>query len=114
VHNAVTMSSHSQVSIPYSFIQLYVEPGRVKASLTMADLMQRYELCEDLALSLTEHARNVVVELRVTEDDVLHRVFRGLRAEASGLQGEEPQWVTTRLAELLGWATPGETAFSRT
>ena len=55
---------------------------------------------------LSGHAREKLVELGVTETDVLQRVHRGLLAEGSALSAEEAGWVTCWLAELLDWPLP--------
>ena len=98
-----------QITIPPSFIALFVEPGRVKPSASRAHITQRYDFCEDLATMLTDRATDLKWELQVTEDDVLERIRRGLLVEESGLDSKEACWVMTRLAELLGWrsALPG-------
>lgn len=46
----------------------------------------RYELCEDMAQMLTEHARMKMFELGVTEEDVLARMGQGLLG--SGIGGD--------------------------
>jgi hypothetical protein len=57
------MSDESQIEIPQSFVALYVEPGRLKPSATREVLAARYELCEDMANMLTEHAKSTIFEL---------------------------------------------------
>jgi len=96
-------SEDSQVFVPESFIALYRVPGRLKLSAPKADIAQRHEFCDDLAQMLTEQAQTKLWELGVTEADVLERMLRGLRTEGSVVNNEEAVWVTTRLAELLGW-----------
>jgi hypothetical protein len=98
------MNDASQLEIPASFVALYVAPGRTKPSATRDVIAARYEFCEDLATLLTEQAGDIKWQLQVTEDDVLERIDRGLRADGAGLEGAEATWVVTRLAELLGWA----------
>ncbi len=97
------MTPESQFEIPPSFIALYLEPGRLKPHATREVIASRYEFCEDLAVMLTEHAAGVKGDLKVTEEDVLVRIHRGLLAEASGVNPKEAEWVVTRLAELLNW-----------
>ena len=98
------MSDESQVVVPPSFIALFVEPGRIKPNASREEIAVRYEFCEDLATMLTDHAATKLWELGVTEGDVLERIHRGLVAGDSGVTPAEAGWVTTRLAELLGWA----------
>ncbi|WP_031404413.1 hypothetical protein [Thiomonas sp. FB-Cd] len=97
------MPPESQFEIPPSFIALYLEPGRTKPHATRDVIAARYEFCEDLATMLTEHAADVKGDLKVTEEDVLVRIHRGLLAEDSGVNPKEAMWVVTRLAELLNW-----------
>ena len=93
----------SQFVIPASFIDLYAAPGRPKPSAPREEIAARYELCEDLASSLTDHARSIFWDHGAAEPDVLERVHRGLAGSESGVTPAEAQWVTRRLAELLDW-----------
>lgn len=52
---------------------------------------------------LTEHARIMLLDLGVTEGDVLERCHRGLVDEHSAFSAVEAGWVVLRLAELLEW-----------
>ena len=97
------MTDESQITIPPSFIALYLEPGRTKPNAPRDVITQRYEFCEDLATMLTERAGEIKFDLGVTEDDVLQRIHRGLVADDSGVDPAEARWVVTRLAELLAW-----------
>lgn len=99
------MTDEYQISIPPSFLALYLEPGRTKPNATRETITERYELCEDLATVLTETACDLKAELQVLEVDVLERIHQGLLAEESGTDAKEARWVVTRLAELLGWPT---------
>jgi hypothetical protein len=96
-------SEDSQIVVPESFIALYRQPGRLKLSAPRSEIAQRHEFCDDLAQMLTDQAQTKLWELGVTEADVLQRMLLGLRAEGSVLNDDEAVWVTTRLAELLGW-----------
>ena len=97
------MSEDSQIVVPESFIALYREPGRLKLSAPRAEIAERHEFCDDLAQMLTDQAQTKLWELGVTEADVLERILRGLRVQDSVVNDKEAVWVTTRLAELLGW-----------
>ena len=99
------MSDDNQTVIPGSFIQLFVLPGG-KPREPRDVIAARYELCEDMALMLTEHAKAKLWELGVTEGDVLERVHRGLLADSSAFAEDEAGWVICRLAELLDWPMP--------
>ncbi|MEO7335519.1 MAG: ATPase with chaperone activity [Caldimonas sp.] len=97
------MDDLNQFDIPDSFVALYMTPGRLKPTAARATIAERYELCEDLASHLFEHARAQHHDLGIAEDEVLRRCHLGLRAESSGLDEREAGWVIRRLAELEGW-----------
>ena len=100
------MSDDNQSAVPRSFIALFLTPGGYKMREPRSVVAARYELCEDMAQMLTEHARTKLFDLGVTEDDVLERMHRGLLADGSGLAADEAGWVICRLAELLDWPMP--------
>jgi len=93
----------NQSDIPPSFVALFVPPGRIKPTEPREVVAARYELCEDMANMLTEHARNMQFSLGVTEADVLQRCHRGLTADGAVFSAPEAGWVIHRLAELLDW-----------
>jgi len=106
------MCDEYQIEIPPSFCALYTD-ARQRLTEPLRVVRVRYEVCEDLANHLIEHARTVLFQLGVTEDDVLDRCLRGLQAPESGVSPSEAQWVVHRLAELLGWPflqSPGPAA----
>lgn len=105
-HTAPAMSDESQIVVPPSFAELFVEPGRVKPTASREHILKRYEFCEDLATMLMDHASAKKWELGVTEADVIVRIHRGLLAGEAGLGAREAEWVTRRLAELLEWECP--------
>ncbi len=100
------MDETSQITVPPSFVALFMQPGRLKPGEPRETIARRYELCEDLATWLTDAAKDKLWELGIAEADVLERIHRGLLEGASGLSVAEAEWVTRRLAELLGWACP--------
>jgi hypothetical protein len=100
------MSEDNQILVPVSFVALFIAPGAYKPRETRQHISARYELCEDMAQMLTEHAQRKRFELGVSEDVVLQRIHRGLRVQASGVDEHEAGWVTRRLAELLDWPMP--------
>jgi len=100
------MSDDNQTIIPRSFIELFLAPGALKPREPRAVVAARYDLCEDLAQMLTEHARTKLFELGIAEQDVLERLHRGLLTEDSVVTPDEARWVTRRLAELLDWPAP--------
>lgn len=99
------MADDYQIEIPPSFIALYSD-ARQRLTVPLRDLRERYELCEDMAQHLTQHCRNVHVEIGVDEQDVLARCHRGLLEPEPTVDGKEADWVVTRLAELLDWPYP--------
>lgn len=101
----------SQIQPPPSFLALYTDPRRQRLNLPLAEVRARYELCEDLAQALTEHARALSQGGTVSDDEVLQRCHSGLATPESGLSPPEAEWVVRRLAELLDWSQPG--AFGR-
>jgi hypothetical protein len=97
------MSDDNQLYLPESFSALYVPPGKIKPTIGLSEMAQRYELCEDLANLLTEKAANMQFTLGITEDLVLSQCELGLLAEPSVVSPLEARWVVCRLAELLNW-----------
>lgn len=100
----------NQSLLPPSFVALHTSPGRLRPDLSWPALLERHELCEDMAQMLTEHASQVLVRLGITEGDVLQRVLAGLLADEGRLSDGEARWVVCRLAELLQWPVPASVA----
>jgi hypothetical protein len=98
------MYEEFQIEIPQSFMALFVDPGRQKPNASRDVVAARYELCEDMASMLTETAKNMFLDLRITEDDVLIQCYRGLTGERAVVTAPEAVWVTHRMAELLEWS----------
>lgn len=96
------MSIDNQIEIPPSFIALYLTPGRERPNAPHEVILARYELCEDMACMLTEHAQKLAFDEDM-EQKVLLQCHQGLLADPSNLTGNESVWVMHRLAELLGW-----------
>ena len=97
------MSDDNQIYLPESFSALYVPLGKIKPNIGHREMVQRYELCEDLANLLTEKAANMQFTLGITEELVLTQCELGLLAEPSVVSPSEARWVVCRLAELLNW-----------
>ena len=97
------MYDHNQSEFPRSFIELFVPPGKDRPSERQEVISARYDLCEDMAQMLTEHASAKLFELGVTEQDVLERMHLGLLRDPSAVTGPEAHWIVCRLAELLEW-----------
>ena len=101
------MPNMNQIEIPQSFMALFVAAGRLKPSASLELVAGRYELCEDMACMLAEHAQTMLSSSSLTEEDVLLRCREGLMADASAFTNQEADWVIRRLAEMLAW-TPAE------
>jgi len=97
------MSEDNQIDMPESFTALYVLPGKIKPRIGQHEMVERYELCEDLANLLTEKAANMQFTLGITEELVLQQCELGLLAEPAVVSPAEARWVVCRLAELLNW-----------
>lgn len=95
-----------QTDIPGSFIELFLLPGGTRPSAPRATIAARYELCEDMAQMLTEHAQATRFDLGIGEDDVLMQLRRGLQVEGSVVNQAEALWIVRRVAELLDWPVP--------
>lgn len=96
------MSDESQIDVPASFVALYSDrSGRFTGDA--AHLRMRYDVCEDLAQHLVEHALHIHRDRGLLPSEVIVRCHRGLLAASGQLQNEEAHWVAHRLAELLDW-----------
>jgi hypothetical protein len=104
------MSDDYQIEIPQSFIAVYTNTRR-RLTVPLAELRQRYELCEDLAQQLIEPGRHIHCDLGLSEDEVINQLHGGLSSPDSGVSGDEAVWVIKRLAELLDWTRPGDERF---
>jgi hypothetical protein len=106
------MDHDHQIFIPDSFIALHATPGG-RPTLARAELVARYELCEDMANALVEHCQAIHFRDGVDEAEVLRRCHRGLLVEPAVVTPAQAHWVVTRTAELLGWPLQFEDAESR-
>lgn len=96
------MSDEYQIEVPPSFIALYTDSRR-RLTVPVHELRQRYELCEDLAQQLADHARTTHFAHGISQDEVLRRMHRGLTSPEPQVEAAEAGWVVRRLAELLEW-----------
>jgi len=96
------MSDDYQIDIPPSFFALFTD-ARQRLNEPVAVVRARYEVCEDLANHLVQHAQ-VLHHVEVpSEGEILRRIQAGLDTPGSGVSAAEAEWITRRLAELLGW-----------
>jgi hypothetical protein len=100
------MDDTNQIEPPPSFVALYMSKDGSRLTQSPAFVVGRYELCEDLAHSLTERAATLLVHSD-NERDVLERVREGLSGTDSPMTQGEAQWVIARLAELMAWGMDG-------
>lgn len=99
------MSEGNQLTVAPSFAALYADrSGRLRTPL--ADVLARYELCEDLASHLVEQAQILYHREAPSEAGVLLGMLAALRADDTLLSAIEAGWVVQRLAELLEWRCP--------
>lgn len=96
----------NQTVLPPSFVALYVPEGRIKPTEPWPLIAQRYDLCEDMAQMLTEHAAQLQARLDAGAPQVLARIGQALLDEEARLSEPEVGWVLRRLAELLRWDAP--------
>ncbi len=101
----VDMSQNNQQFIPNSFIDLFKDPLRpyAKASEPFEVILERYDLCEDMAQMLYQPALNMMGSMNITESDVIERTFKGLLVNQEIVKTQEAQWIVQRLCELLEW-----------
>lgn len=97
------MNDDRQISIPNTFLQLYRDSRNGRLIATREWLEDRHELCEDFSQLLTEQVRQKILDLRITEEDALERVARGLDSDPAplDLSVAEVTWIKTRVHELL-------------
>ncbi len=96
------MDPDHQIFIPDSFGVLHATASG-RPTLARAELVARYELCEDMANALVEHCQAIHFRDGVDEAEVLRRCLQGLLVEPAVLTPAQARWVVTRTAELLGW-----------
>ena len=99
------MSYSNQQFIPNSFTDLFKDPSRpyAKASEPFEVILERYDLCEDMAQMLYQPSLNMMGSMNITESDVVERTFKGLLVNPEIVNAQEAQWIVQRLCELLTW-----------
>ena len=96
------MYEPNQIVIPDAFMALYCVNGRPVA--TRESVEARYDLCEDMALQMTEFCSAIEFKEDLSHDEVLRRCHAGLLAAESAVTPEEAGWIVSRTAELLNWS----------
>lgn len=100
------MDDANQIEVPPSFLALFISPSGHRLTWPMAQVRDRYELCEDMAQMLTEQAGTLLFKSGGSERDVLSSMQAALSGPDATLEARELWWVLTRMAELLGWEAP--------
>jgi hypothetical protein len=99
------MDDTSQIQPPESFVALFrSRAGRLQAPI--AEIVARYELCEDLACHLVEQAQTIYHAGNASEEGVLLGFYAAISAEGAAVNTAEAAWIIQRLAELLAWKAP--------
>ena len=99
------MDDTSQIQPPESFALLFrSRAGVLKAPI--AEVVARYELCEDLACHLVEQAQTVYHAGNTSESGILLSFHQALCSEGAVVTPAEAGWIVQRLAELLQWQAP--------
>lgn len=99
------MDDDNQIQVPPSFMAVYTN-ARGRLTERADAVRTRYELCEDLAGHLVEHAQTLYHVQAPSESEILNRIHAGLCTPESGVSIAEATWIVTRLAELLAWPCP--------
>ncbi len=98
------MFEGNQLTVAPSFAALHADrSGRLRTPA--AEVLARYELCEDLASHLVEQAQILYHREAPSEAGVLLGMHAALR-DGGVLSAPEAGWVVQRLAELLEWKCP--------
>jgi len=100
------MSDENQIFIPPSFFAVYSD-ARKRLLEPIGVVRERYEICEDLANHLVGHAQIQHHTEVPVESEILRRIHAGLAMPEAGVSPAEAGWIVQRLAELLGWPSPG-------
>lgn len=99
------MDHTSQIDLPESFAALFrSRAGILKTPI--AEIVARYELCEDLACHLVEQAQTIYHSGNSSEEGVLLGFHAAISGEGAAVNAAEAGWIIQRLAELLEWKAP--------
>ncbi|MBF6630415.1 MAG: hypothetical protein ITG01_04605 [Comamonas sp.] len=99
------MDDTSQIQPPDSFADLFrSRAGILKTPI--AEVVARYELCEDLACHLVEQAQTIYHAGNSSEEGVLQGFYTAISGDGSAVNTKEAGWIIQRLAELLEWKAP--------
>jgi hypothetical protein len=94
------MSDDSQVTVPRSFTELYLQPGRSKPTEPARVIAQHYELCEDLARAVAQSQAGKALDDE-WQDVLVAQVRDAFKSQESALQEREADWVGKRAVEII-------------
>jgi hypothetical protein len=98
------MDDSHQIEPPPSFLALYTAKNGLHLTQPALQVVQRYELCEDLAQALAEQAATMLFQSNGSQAEVLSRIRGSLLDAGSAVEPAEADWVVGRRAELAGWS----------
>ena len=99
------MDDTSQIQPPESFANLFrSRAGILKTPI--AEVVARYELCEDLACHLVEQAQMLYHAGNASEEGVLLGIHTAISGDGASVNAKEANWIIQRMAELLEWKAP--------
>ena len=99
------MDDTSQIQPPESFANLFRSRAGILRT-PIAEVVTRYELCEDLACHLVEQAQTVYHSGNASESGVLLGFHAAITGDGAPVTPKEASWIIQRLAELLEWQAP--------
>jgi hypothetical protein len=84
--------------------------GQYQRMLSEEELLERYDVCEDLAAQLARYAAGKIATASLSLDVALRRAEKGLRLKVDSAEWEfsqlEVAWVVNRMRHLLTDGTP--------
>src|SRR3569832_633755 len=97
------MDDANQIEPPASFAAIYTSADGSRLTRPAGEIIARYELCEDIAQTMSERAATLLATSNDSERQVLVRVREALNGDNRSVTSAESTWVVRRLAELLDW-----------
>jgi hypothetical protein len=97
------MDDANQIEPPASFAVIYTSVDGSQLTRAAHEIISRYELCEDIAQTLSERAATLLATSSDSENEVLKCVRDALDVDSQAVTSAESAWVVQRLAELLNW-----------
>lgn len=100
------MYDHNQTLVPESFLSLHVRHGR--PLLERKEMEARYESAESMAEQFAAVVASIPADDAAAQREALRAVKASLLSDLLLEREPEATWVATRVAEICGWASPGE------